>query len=374
MRKKLQLYYNSFKESVCAKPTPLLMFIAMIIVVTVAIGMPSRLIVSLVEDSLYAETLIVDADNYDYNDYRELGQVIDTFNDSGVFEENSDLEISLAGWCVPMVINGNEDEEIQITRGMALVINGHGFTESQIDNGSQVMLANPIFMNEYGIESGDEVEFCGSEFVIYLTKESITANSIYIPYTAEIANFEYTADPIFTNPDATEYTGMQFYKRGPNYFLPLQRLLTASETSMLDDLDVEQVFDDYSVDLILPIVILLLLLIGGVLNILVVTTYMQKISSRRYAIYKIIGMSPTMIGSLITAESMTLATVGVGLGLLIDILINTLHPVGSIIVDNLMWIHCLLLVSVTLVTTIVTVIAKVVAHSKAVPVDVKYLA
>ncbi len=376
MRKKILLLASSFKASVCAKPTAMLMFIAIVMVVTIALGVPSRIIANAKEEQLYVSSLSVgEIDNskrYDYTNYAEFCLVLDKFYDDGVFSEDADLAIDLSAVNVPISGSGKPDAVIDYCN-VEFVIQGHGLDDDEIDNASQIMLASHQFMDENNIKAGDSIVFCGSEFTVSPTADSNNSSTVYIPFTAELADFVFSFNPVYED-NGYEYKGMQFLSSNRCYFNGMQRLLSKSEHDMLQSLGLEQEFQNIGGYLIMPIVILITMLLAGVINVLVVVNYIQKNSSRRFAIYKIIGMTRPMISGLISFESISLAVVGVGLGLLADILINIFNPVSATVVNHFMWLHCLVLLSVTLVTTTVTVVVKSIVHAKAVPVDVKYLA
>ncbi len=85
MRKYLEVYFNSLKQSVFHKPVALVMFVLMIVVATVACGFSSRLMIGEAEQEIYPYAANItceqNADRIAIGDYmRSIRPVYSSYN------------------------------------------------------------------------------------------------------------------------------------------------------------------------------------------------------------------------------------------------------------------------------------------------------
>ena len=366
MIKKIEIYFNSFKSSVLRKPTALAMFVAIVIVVTVACGLPSRMFVSAIEEDIYMDSLgfeQVVEDDFIY--YKDVADLMVNLDDNGAFDP-MDKQCSIGVQCYNYSITNAKGIETVFDWGrISLEVFPNYFNQRQIKDGEQLMIVGDAFLEKYDAKIGEVILFGGSEFLLWKCDSNMNnENSFSIPYSATITEFE---------PDVM--AGLEpgkYYENNNSYFLGgLSRNLTTEEKSMIEDMGFEFLPKSFNTSALQAALLLILFLIGGMVNIVLVTTHWQKMNDQKYAIYKVIGAKPALIGGIMLAETAVLALIGVGVGVVIDYLISLMFV--AVEISHMLWLHYLFLFSSTMLMVLITVAVKIIKRAKAVPVDNKFL-
>ncbi len=367
MKKKLEIYFNSFKQSVLHKPTALIMLVSMIIVATFVCGLASRMLVSELESRLNGiKEAIVQIENV--YDYKAIGEYMLSLQDEVAFADDSN-EVSV-GYIEMMgnnvnTISENVESEIvstAITTCIKLEVFDCIHSKEAIQNGENAMTVNREFLVGTGAKVGQVINFMGSDFEIIAENNTITKSSsnvklptIYVPYSAELVDLTKVDD---SNRDFVTGSSISYV-----YFTNFERLLKGSETKKLRALGAE-----VYVSKIIPqteLIILIGFLVGSCLSIISIMNYWQKVNDRKYAVYKTLGAGPAVVAGVMISETFVLASVSVGIGLLIDYLVNLVLNIGYI--GSLLWLHYLILFCTTLLSVMIMMCIKVVKRARAVP-------
>lgn len=374
MKKNLELHFNSIKISVCTKPIALLIFICIIIVVTIMMSVAIKNIFKGLEDVIYGGNLSLTRINKDietdYNDYRKIGDVLNGFYESGLLADDTETSLRVIMYNQSILTQNNKKINIE-TEQLVFVVRGFGFTTEEIASGSNILKLPEMFMDENNISEGDTVIFAGTELVVRKHYEAANAYNNYnfhIPYTINLKDFTYVK---YLDRDPTSL--VPHFRDGNFWVSDTERPLTAADKKALKTLNLKQSFNDVGSSSVLALGIFIPVLIASVVNILYINLYMQKVNKRKYALYKVIGMSPYKIAGLMFAESILLVLIGCGIGILIDFIINSFLPIIYLKLQHLLWLNYLAIFVMTMIVSIAVLSVKIIKQAKAVPIDGKLL-
>lgn len=375
MKKRLQLYANSIKISVCTKPTALLIFIVIILAVTIMMSLSFRWIFSGLEDDIYDDHISllnnINSDNsYDYTNYKVLGDTVKGFYKSGLLAEDASNHISLTINNHKIITKDNKEIIIK-NQKLLFVVRGYGYSKNEIESGSKILKAPPNFMKANSLSEKEEISLFGMKFIIESNQVHISEfyeNSFYIPYTIEIEKFNYIQPKIYLSTLTSPC-----FSLGSLSLRGVQRPMKIAERKILKKLGFKQHFDDAEVSLLYALGIFIPVLIASAVNILFINMYMQKVNRRKYALYKVIGMSPYIIAGLMFAESILLALIGCGIGILIDYIIYLFLPISYLNLQHMAWLNYLAIFVMTMIISIAVISVKIIKQAKAPPIDGKLL-
>lgn len=375
MRKKLELFANSFKLSVCTKPTAVIMFVVIIILSTLLMSIPTKIFLSSMDKVLASNNITLKRINkneqFDYTNYKSIGNAINGFYHNDLFQTDANLSILLQGYKINIIKESGKP--ITDSVRLILVINGNGFTREEINDGVQKILVSEQAMTHYMFKENEEVIFCGSKFVVNKSKKiNRYDSSLYLPYTAELKNFVY----LNLDKDSVNDDDRPSFRNGHLILQDSVRNLNSNEKSILksfgfkQDLRLNEIYYE-----IVPFLLFLIpSLILIVVNTLFVHMYIQKINSRKYAIYKILGTSPNMQSGIMFAEITALTLFGIGLGILIEFIIQLFKISDAMVLIKLNWLNYLLIFLFIMAISLITTGIKIVSHVKAKPIEEKFLA
>lgn len=363
LRKKLYLFFNSYKSSAMFKPMALVMIFLSIAVAVITCGWGTRVVAGGVEMSLYDDINVEITKDFKYD---EAGELIIKLRDDGLFGVESNVTIDCE--LIDFIIESN-DKTIFLTEtervSTNIVYYGNQFiTEQQIINHENVLAISEYLATELNVGEGDTVLFDGKEFtvskVILNQGEFININ---LPYTAA---FDYNKIDLTeeTYRDGTKHTRIRANFSG------LERLMTKNEQTALAQVGILAKHKP-AIELgLLPYIFILILLIAiNVINIVVVVSYWLKVNDRKYAVMKITGATPATIASAMSIEAMGTVLLGMGFGILIDYLLT--YYVLKTNLSKLLWLNYAMLLPIVLLSAIIPLIIKVVKRAKSTALDRK---
>lgn len=362
LRKKLYLFFNSYKSSAMFKPMALVMIFLSIAVAVITCGWGTRVVAGGVEMSLYDNINVEITKDFKYD---EAGELIIKLRDDGLFGVDSNVTIDFE--LIGFNIESNDKAILIETERVStnIVYYGNQFiTEQQIINHENVLAISEYLATELNVGEGDTVLFDGKEFTVskVILNQGDFIN-IYLPYTAD---FDYNKIDLReeTYRDGTKHTRVRANFSG------LERLMTKSEQTALDQVGILAKHKPVIELGLLPYIFILILLIAiNVINIVVVVNYWLKVNDRKYAVMKITGASPATIASAMSIEAMLAVLLGAGFGILIDYLL--MYYLLKINLSKLLWLNYAMLLPIVLLSATIPLIIKVVKRAKSTALDRK---
>lgn len=361
-RKKLYVFFNSYKSSAMHKPMALVMLFLSIAVAVITCGWGTRVITDGIENSLYYDLSVKITKDFKYED---AGELIIKLRDDGLFGVNSEALIHLE--FKDLVIESSDKiivSDNAIINTAVCYYGNQTITEQQIINHENVLAISKYLATELNVGEGDSILFDGNEFIISkVMLNQVNDFIIHLPYTADFDHNKI---------DLTEETYGDGIKRTRAwaYFNALERLMTKSEQTSLAQVGIIAAHRS-PIDLAyIPFFIMLILLIAiNVINIVVVMNYWLKVNDRKYAVMKITGASPATIASAMSIEAMLAVLLGTGFGVLIDYLLT--FYVLKTNLSKLLWLNYAMLLPIALLSAIIPLIIKVVKRAKSTVLDRK---
>lgn len=360
-RKKLYIFFNSYKSSAMHKPMAFVMLFLSIVVAVITCGWGTRIVTSGVENNLYYDLSIKITKDFKFD---ETGELILKLRDDGLFGVDSEVNIHFQ--FKDLVVESSDKIILSDNAIIDITVCYYGnqnITEQQIINHENVLAISEYLATELNVGEGDMVLFDGKEFTVskVMSNQGDSLN-IYLPYTAD---FNYNKIDL-----TEEILNSGTYTPTYAYFNGLERLMTKSEQTAFAQVGIIAAHRS-PIDLsYLPFLIMLILLIAiNVINIVVVVNYWLKVNDRKYAVMKITGASPATIASAMTIEAMVAVLIGVGFGILIEYLLT--FYVLKTILSKLLWLNYAMLLPIVLLSAIIPLIIKVVKRAKSTALDRK---
>lgn len=360
-RKKLYIFFNSYKSSAMFKPMALVMLFLSIAVAVITCGWGTRLVTGGVEMSLYDDLNVQITKDFKYD---EAGELIIKLRDDGLFGVDSDVDIRFK--LIDLIIESNQkviSSDIEHISTYIVYYGDQIITEQQIVNHENVLAISEYLALELNVGEGDKILFDGKEFTVSkVILNQVEFINIFLPYTAD---FDYIKIDL-----TEEILSSGTYTPTWANFSGLERLMTKSEQTSLAQVGIIAAHRS-PIDLAyIPFFIMLILLIAiNVINIVVVMNYWLKVNDRKYAVMKITGASPATIASAMSIEAMLAVLLGTGFGVLIDYLLT--FYVLKTIISKLLWLNYAMLLPIALLSAIIPLIIKVVKRAKSTVLDRK---
>lgn len=360
-RKKLYIFFNSYKSSAMHKPMALVMLFLSIVVAVITCGWGTRIVTSGVENSLYYDLSIKITKDFKFD---EAGDLIIKLRDDGLFGVDSDVAIDFK--LIDLNIESNDkavSTETEHINTRVVYYGNQRITEQQIINHENVLAISEYLATELNVGEGDMVLFDGKEFTVSKVMSNQGENyNIFLPYTAD---FNYNKIDL-----TEEILNSGTYTPTYAYFNGLERLMTKSEQTAFAQVGIIAAHRSPMNLSFLPFWIMLILLIAiNVINIVVVANYWLKVNDRKYAVMKITGATPATIASAMTIEAMVAVLIGAGFGVLIEYLLT--FYVLKTNLSKLLWLNYAMLLPIVLLSAIIPLIIKVVKRAKSTALDRK---
>lgn len=360
-RKKLYVFFNSYKSSARFKPMALVMLFLSITVAVITCGWGTRIITVGVEDSLYRDLNVQITKDFKFN---EAGELIIKLRDDGLFGVDSDVDIRFQ--LIDLIIESNQNvisSDIEHISTYIVYYGNQRISEQQIINHENVLAISEYLATELNVGEGDMVLFDGKEFTVNKVMSNQGEHfNVYLPYTAD---FDYNKTDL-----TEEILSSGTYTPTWANFRGLERLMTKSEQTAFAQVGIIAAHRSPINLAFLPFWIMLILLIAiNVINIVVVVNYWLKVNDRKYAVMKITGATPATIAGVMTIEAMGAVLLGAGFGILIEYLLT--FYVLKTNLSKLLWLNYAMLLPIVLLSAIIPLIIKVVKRAKSTALDRK---
>lgn len=367
MLKKFSTYLFSYKSSVKNKPMALVMLLIVIIVSVVACGFVTRGLLQEVDNALYSNIKLDIPAEVTFSDRANMMREL---RKNGLFSYDAICDIT-CDFNLDIKANGVPAENK--VQGMMefSVYEGRYISEKEIVEGSLDIIIKVNVATMLNCKIGDELEFLGSKYIV---KDIITDftgygdGDIIMPYTSaptDIKYVEYTYGESET--DTESFTNFRTYHYG------LDRLVNDSDNAIMSSYGVKVIPEKLETGPIIMLgALLLLFMVLAVLNLLYILKYFEKVGAKKFAVYNILGAKPRFIGLTMFIEIMSVTVIGLGLGALVDWLIN-ISVQAFEFRDKLLWVHYLLSTGVIFVTALIATLIKIIRRRKASPIDRRYM-
>lgn len=367
MLKKFSTYLFSYKSSVKNKPMALVMLLIVIIVSVVACGFVTRGLLQEVDNALYSNIKLDIPAEVTFSDRAKMMREL---RKNGLFSYDAICDIS-CDFNLDIKANGVPAEnKVQGMMEFA-VFDGRYISEKEIVEGSPDIIIKVNVATMLNCKIGDEIEFLGSKYIVKDIIPDFTGFSdgdIIMPYTSAPTDIKYVEYAYGASETDTEpFTNFRTYNYG------LDRLVNDSDNAIMSSYGVRVIPEKLETGPIIMLGALLLLFMAlAVLNLLYILNYFEKVGAKKYAVYNILGAKPRFIGLTMFIEIMSVTVIGLGLGALVDWLIN-ISVQAFEFRDKLLWVHYLLSTGVIFVTALIATLIKIIRRRKASPIDRRYM-
>lgn len=367
MLKKFSTYLFSYKSSVKNKPMALVMLLIVIIVSVVACGFVTRGLLQEVDNALYSNIKLDIPAEVTFSDRAKMMREL---RKNGLFSYDAICDIS-CDFNLDIKANGVPAEnKVQGMMEFA-VFDGRYISEKEIVEGSPNIIIKVNVATMLNCKIGDEIEFLGSKYIVKDIIPDFTGFSdgdIIMPYTSAPTDIKYVEYAYGASETDTEpFTNFRTYNYG------LDRLVNDSDNAIMSSYGVKVIPKKLETGPIIMLGALLLLFMAlAVLNLLYILNYFEKVGAKKYAVYNILGAKPRFIGLTMFIEIMSVTVIGLGLGALVDWLIN-ISVQAFEFRDKLLWVHYLLSTGVIFVTALIATLIKIIRRRKASPIDRRYM-
>lgn len=361
IRKKLYIFFNSYKSSAMFKPMALVMLFLSIMVAVITCGWGTRIITGGIENSLYYDLNVQITKDFKYD---EAGELITKLRDDGLFGVDSDATIDFK--LIDLIIESNDKAiltETEHVNTSVVYYGNHRISEQQIINHENVLSISEYLARELNVGEGDTVLFDGEEFTVSKVMSNQGDNfNVFLPYTAD---FNYNKIDL-----TEEILSSGTYTPTWANFRGLERLMTKSEQTAFAQVGIIAKHNPPINLAYLPYLLMLILLVAiNVINIVVVVNYWLKVNDRKYAVMKITGATPVTIASAMSIEAMGAVLLGVGFGVLIEYLLT--FYILKTNLSKLLWLNYAMLLPIVLLSATIPLIIKVVKRAKSNALDRK---
>lgn len=368
MLKKFSIYLFSYKSSVKNKPMALVMLLIVIIVSVVACGFVTRGLLQEVDNALYSNIKLDIPAEVTFSDRANMMRAL---RKNGLFSYDAMCDIS-CDFNLDIKANGVLAENK--VKGMMKfdVYEGRYISEKEIVEGSQDIIIKVNVATLLNCKIGDELEFLGSKYIVKDIIPEYTGyydGDIIMPYTSAPSDIKYVEYVYGASETDTEMPFTNF--RTSHY--GLDRLVNDSDNAIMSNYGVTVIPEKLETGPIIMLgALLLLFMVLAVLNLLYILKYFEKVGAKKFAVYNILGAKPRFIGLTMFIEIMSVTVIGLGLGALVDWLIN-ISVQAFEFRDKLLWVHYLLSTGVIFVTALIATLIKIIRRMKASPIDRRYM-
>lgn len=365
MKNKILFILNSIKQSVVNKPIAFVFLFLVFFAMTICCSIPSRWFAGALNEEYYLSpnTLVFYCSPQDFKQNSvAIGDYIINSNSSIAFDEkNINSYLTVYHYNTGINLNNNPIDFENLSVNFVVTQN-FGITESNILNKEKVVSVRDRTAIEYGIKEGDKINLYGNELTVQSLYDGW--NDFSIPYNLSI-NEWYSCTPPKENADIKikekDVTGRVYNIKhsGINHFKNGLKKLNCNIDSSFD-------WGIFSV-----VMLVVSMLAICVLSSISIMGYWLKCNNKKYATYKTLGCSPTMLSFAIIVETLFIALFAIGLGLIVDYLI-AISMQFSLPLGSFVWLHYLILIGGPLISIIIMTIIAVVRRAIAMPANTKY--
>lgn len=365
MKNKFVFFFNSIKQSIVGKPFAFVLLFLIFFATTICCSIPSRWLSGGLNEEYSTATAMsfhIAPQDFAQNNIT-IGDYINDNSSNIAYDERGFFgDFTAHHFKVEISANDNTINFDEIKVIFALT-QQYGITEDDITNKNNVIAVRDIIALEYGIKVGDKINLYGNELVVQNLFDDYY--DFAVPYNLQIKEWYSCTSPTdeFEGDLPTEH-----FVRGE-----IHNITYEGEEALKKGLvQLSCIFTSYFNASIFVVVILVLgMLAICVLSAISIMLYWLKCNSKKYATYKTLGCSPAMLTVAMIIETLLIAIVAIGFGLIGDCIIGLVMqfelPLGMFA-----WLHYLILTVAPLVSAIIMTVIAVAKRAIAMPADTKY--
>ena len=356
MKKYFEFYLNSFKQSAIHKPSALILLIIVFCTITVVSSVFSRLTVSEFKrehDTPNYYNFSLSSDTF-IDNYLEIGSYISENKEKYSFNGDTKLDSFFRFNINDTTIKINDNEKLVDIGSIKMSITSNEYIrEENIAKSENIMYVSDNIRKKLSIQENDRVTIYGSEFIV---KGICSEDNIFLlPYSITFKNTPKINTVYGYVNNVTHYGVNKFVKNLENFGCEIEK-------------------HTINIALLQGFIFLIAILSICTLSSVTVLNYCQKVNNKKYATYKILGAKPKTLAIAMIVETMLIAVLSIGLGLVFDAILGlNLVNSMSMSIAGYEWLHYLILCSGSFFSILILTIVKVVKRAKAVPIDGRYM-
>lgn len=369
MKNKFLFIFNSLKQAIVGKPMAFILLFFVFFATTVFFSVPSRMFVGAINDELSSPNYLrfwVSQEDFAKNNVK-IGDYIRENGDKIKFEDES-ISSTFIGRYYNSNVKVNDTtiffEKLNIN---FVVTEGYGITETQIQNKEKVITINDKIAKKYNIVIGDTISVLGNDFVVsdLLYDYYVGFDDFAVPYSFTINEWETNLPAMEGEDDPPANINIMLDIKNATHFglgqfeKGLKQFGCTLPKRSFD-------FGTFSV-----VMMLVGMLVICVLATITIMGYWLKCNSKKYSTFKTLGCSPILLAFTMIFETLVIAILAIGLGLIADYIIGMFLTLQGYMV-GLEWLHYLILIGSTLISAGIMSIVAVVKRAIAMPANTKY--
>lgn len=358
MKNKILFIFNSIKQSIVNKPIAFSLLILIFFAMTCCCSLPSRFAASDIRDAYSREARLsfsMKADKFKQNKtafFESLERIENELNAT----DSMRWTVTISQFNCDIKVNGTSAKLDSI--GVSFT----KFKPEEIEGKGNVCEIGDSYAKELGIEKGDIFNIFGIDFEVI--NISMVGYGFWIPYNTNVENW-YSSSYVYDM-----FTGKTKESKVTGGVGGLSRADTDKVYWKLIKFGCKR-DNTATIPLAGSFIVVLAMLIIGMVASTTILIYWLKCNNKKYATYKTLGCSPTMLAVTMTIETMLMAVLAIGLGVLFDFVLSIVMT-EKIIITGFEWLHYLMLIGTPLVSILIVTIIAVVKRAFAMPAVTKY--
>ncbi len=366
MKKNLIFIFNSIKQSIRTKPVAFILLLLIFFSTTICCCIPSRTITqSIVQDCFESCSFRFKTPANNLLETRiTLGDYIRSVREQIQFEgEKVGSSLSVAHFDCNLEIN-NTPIKFDSISVIFQITGNKNITEENIENKQNVVAIPEPLAYENGIVVGDTIKLYGNDLKVRNIYSGY-GDTFIIPYNLPINEWYSSIRPaehMFDKPTEVMANGS----------------ITKINYKDVNHLKNKVKKLGYKIEFYMsttPIAMIMLfsMLAVGILSTLSIINYWVKCNSKKYATYKTLGCSPKLLATAMIVETILIAIIAIGFGLIFDLILDvTMQSTYDVVITGYEWLHYLILIGGPMLSMISVSLIYVIKRAKAMPANTKY--
>ncbi len=365
MKNKLHFLINSIKQSITSKPFAFALLFLIFFATTICCSIPSRWLAGGINEEY--STAMSMSFKVAPQDFAQNNIAIGDYvkgNSSNIAYDEKGFSGDLIAYHYNVKISANDNPiKFESVKVVFALTQKYGIAENDILNKKNVVAVRDIIALQYGIQVGDKINLYGNELLVQNLFDDYY--DFAIPYNLQIKDW-YSCTPSSGEIEGDLTTDRYVYGEIHNITYEGKKRLENG----LEKLNC--IFTSYfDASLFVGVILVLGMLAICVLSSISIMLYWLKCNSKKYATYKTLGCSPAMLSFAIIIETVLIAMVAIGGGLIVDFIIGLVMQI-EVPLGAFAWLHYLILTVAPLVSATIMTIIAVTKRAIAMPANTKY--
>lgn len=362
MKNKLNFLFYSIQQSVVGKPMGFVLLFLVFFATTICCSIPSRWL-SAGLNAEYSQSqrisFSISAQDFMQNNVA-IGNFIRDNANAIAFDEEGVTSYTYAAQFNVTILANNTKIIFEKLRIYFAITQNYGIAENNIQNKENVVSVRESIALENGIKIGDTINLFGNDLTVINLFDD-RGDDFAVPYNIQINewySWSHSTDEFAHEPTQygsvinAKYSAIKLIKNG------LKQFNCTFSTSF-----------DYGT--MVCVILVISMIAAGMLSSISIMGYWLKCNKQKYAIYKTLGCGPTLLAVAMIIETLLIAILAIGCGLIVDYFIG-ISMVFEMPLASFTWLHYLLLIGGTLVSATVMVAIAVLRCAIVMPADSKY--